>query len=53
MNAHEEAFVRSFIVPKKRDRYLRRGTVLCCVPGKLAFYKEEDIGDAFVLERKQ
>jgi hypothetical protein len=29
------------------------GTVLCCVPGKLAFYKEEDIGDAFILERKQ
>jgi hypothetical protein len=23
VNAHEEAFVRSFIVPKKRDRYLR------------------------------
>ena len=27
------------------------GTVLCCVPGRLAYYEAEDIGDRFILTR--
>ena len=27
------------------------GTILCCIPGRLAYYEAEDIGDRFILSR--
>jgi hypothetical protein len=60
---HEEWLVRAFILPQRRDRYLEmiakpkrrqiltESLILSCIPGRLAYFEDEE--DRWILERME